>query len=97
MVANSKSDIIINKNGILIKGSRVNNGPTIVYDGKDYDTYSKDTCESTLNELKDFFIVKQDYLYKYQNGVLSSTPEVSNQYVLKEYVKDEEFCNSATK
>ena len=97
MVIESPKKIVINKDGILISGTRLNNGPTIVYDDKLYDTYSKDTCSSTLKELKDDFIVKQDYFYKYTDSTLNFVPEKSNRYLLKNYVKNEEFCKNAIK
>ncbi len=97
MVIESLKSIKISKDGILVSGTRLNNGPTIIYNGKSYDTYSKDTCSNTLKELKDDFIVKQDYFYKYTDSKLDFIPEVSNKYLLKSYVKKEEFCKSSIK
>ena len=97
MVAQSAKDIIVTKEGILIKGTRINNGPVIMSDDIFYDTYSKDTCSSTLRDLKEDYIVKQNYSYKYSDSVLNFVAEKTNKYTLKEYIRDEEFCNNTVK
>ena len=89
MVAQSAKDIIVTKEGILIKGTRINNGPVIMSDDIFYDTYSKDTCSSTLRDLKEDYIVKQNYSYKYSDSVLNFVAEKTNKYTLKEYIRDE--------
>ena len=92
-----KNSIIINKEGILIRGTRLDNGPVIRYDGKSYDIYSKETCENTMKELKDNFVVEQDYSYRYINSNLSFLPVKSNKYILKDFVKKEETCSNMIK
>ena len=94
MVAQSKDSIVINKDGILIKGTRINNGPSIINDDKIYDMYSKETCSSTLKILNDNFIVQQEYTYKYSKSKLDFTSKKGKKYTLKDYAKREEFCNN---
>ena len=60
MVPSSKE--IVNKEGIIVSGSRISHGPSIIYDGKEYDVCG----EPSKIDFDD--IVSADYFYKLENG-----------------------------
>lgn len=88
-------NININETGIVVDGSRIYHGPSVHYgNNKYYEIVSQENCRSTLNELSNDLIVVATYTYKYENGALNLTPEISDKVTLKEYIDNtKEACN----
>ena len=86
---------VISNDGISLTATRITHNGAIVYDEKTYEVYKKDECEATLSTLSSNLLVEATYNYKYENEVLSSTPEISNRKTLKAYIDEKEgtLCN----
>ena len=83
-------------NKLSIKGYRMTHGASVVYNGHADDGYyslsNKNGCDHALNELSDDFLIEAVYSYKYENGILNTTPELSEKVTLKEYIEKYNLC-----
>lgn len=87
------STVDITDTGIVIGATRISHGPSIIY-GDEYMLYYNDDCVSAQNKLPKDLIVMATYTYKFNNGVLNLTPEITNKITLDEYLKSEvSICN----
>jgi len=83
----------ISNDGITLKATRITHNGAIVYDDEIYEVYHNDECKNTSSILPDNLLIQATYTYKYNDGVLNLTPEVTNKITLDEYLKDENNCN----
>jgi len=83
----------ISNDGITLKATRITHNGAIVYDDEIYEVYHNDECKNTSSILPDNLLIQATYTYKYSDGVLNLTPEVTNKITLDEYLKDENNCN----
>ena len=88
--------ITINNNGIVVEGTRITHGASIVYNGHGNDGYyslsEKNGCDHALNELPDDFLIEAVYSFKYENGSLNMSPEISEKVNLKDYIEKNNLC-----
>ena len=86
----------IDNNKLSIWGYRMTHNASIVYNGHADDGYyslsNKNGCEHALNELPSDFLIEAVYSYKYENGKLNMTPEISDKVTLKEYIEKHNLC-----
>ena len=82
----------INKNGIVVNASRISHG-SLIYGNDHYDIQKKEECGKAISKLSKDMLVSATYTYKYENGILSLEPEVSNKVTLDEYLsKNSNLC-----
>ena len=83
-------NINVSSSGITVNGTRAYHG-VINYD------IAYNICNTTDNpeKLPDDTIVEATYTYKYENGIISLTPEISDRVTLKEYMnkQDNNLCS----
>ena len=80
-------DHVASNNGITIKTSRFGHNLTLYANNKSYELLSKKECQNVLDDSPDNLIVEATYTYKYENGILSLLPEISDKITLKEYIE----------
>ena len=79
------SVVNINSDNIVVKGSRIGHGPSIIY-GDIYKYISKDTVLSDIGLTGDE-IVQATYTYNLNNGSLDLNPIISEKMTLSEFIK----------
>ena len=83
----------VSNEGITLKATRITHNGAIVYGGKTYQVYRNDECKNTSSILPKDLLIQATYTYKFNDGVLNLTPEITNKITLDEYLKDENNCN----
>lgn len=84
----------ISDDKITVNATRTTYNGAIIYNNKQYDVYYEEDCENITNILSKNILIKATYTYKYNNGVLDLTPEITNTVTLDEYLKDKNNCIS---
>lgn len=82
------TDYNITNDGISIKGMRIYHNYSVYYQGEYYGFVSKESCEKSFNVIPDDYLVEALYTYKYENGVLSMKPEISERVTFKEHADE---------
>ena len=58
-----------------------------------YEVSHNDECKNTSSVLPGDLLIQATYTYKFNNGVLNLTPEVTNKITLDKYLQDPNNCN----
>lgn len=82
-------EITLNEDSIVIKGTRINHGPTVVYGESGMDVMLDDPTTWTKYGINNDTIIKATYTYKIDsNNKFNLEPDISNEMTIKEYLEN---------
>ena len=82
------NNITVKNDSIVIEGSRLSHGPSIIYGSSDISTLLYDNTTWAQYGITEDTIIEATYIYKFENGNLNLIPNISNQVSIKNYLQN---------